>query len=264
MNTSYLDRGGGRIAYDVQGAGPLVLCVPGMGVLRSVFRFTAPALIEAGHRVATMDLRGHGDSDNGFESYDDEALASDIVALIDHLGGSAAVIGESMGAGAAIIAAAEHPERITGLALMGPCVRPPKPNPMMDLLMRAMLVRPWGPAAWLSYHNSLYPGRKPTDFAVEVARIRASMRRGDHWRSFVQTTRTSHAPVELRLDRIRTPTLVVMGEQDRDWSDASAEGRYAAERLRGELLLVPDAGHYPMAEYPEVVNPVLVPFLSRL
>jgi hypothetical protein len=52
MSVSYLDRGEGRIAYDVQGEGPLVICVPGMGDLRSVFRFTVPALLAAGYRVA--------------------------------------------------------------------------------------------------------------------------------------------------------------------------------------------------------------------
>ena len=34
-----------------------------MGDLRSVYRFLAPELVGAGYRVATMDLRGHGDSD---------------------------------------------------------------------------------------------------------------------------------------------------------------------------------------------------------
>ena len=40
-----------------------------MGDLRSVYRFLAPALVEARYRVATMDLRGHGDSDATFERY---------------------------------------------------------------------------------------------------------------------------------------------------------------------------------------------------
>ena len=107
--TQYLDRGEGRIAYDVTGSGPLVVAVPGMGDLRSTYRHLAPALVDAGFRVATMDLRGHGDSDTTFTAYDDPAAASDIIALIEHLGGPALVIGNSMGAAAAVIAAAENP-----------------------------------------------------------------------------------------------------------------------------------------------------------
>ncbi len=84
--TQMLQRPGGRIAYDVVGDGALVVCVPGMGELRSSYRYTVPALISAGLQVATMDLRGHGDSDATFDRYDDVALADDILALIAALG----------------------------------------------------------------------------------------------------------------------------------------------------------------------------------
>ena len=124
--TAYLDRGDGRIAYDIAGSGPLVLCVPGMADLRSTWRHLIPALVEAGFRVASMDLRGHGDSDTTFGSYDDVAAASDIAALVEHLGGPAIVVGNSMGAAAAVIAAAQQPELIAGLALVGPFVRNPQ------------------------------------------------------------------------------------------------------------------------------------------
>jgi pimeloyl-ACP methyl ester carboxylesterase len=264
MGASYLDRGAGRIAYDVQGDGPLVICLPGMGDLRSVYRFTVPALVDAGYRVATMDLRGHGDSDDGFDSYDDVALGSDARALIAHLGGPAFIVGNSMGACGAILAAADNPEDVAGLALIGPFVRDPGINPLMMLLLRLLLLRPWGPAAWTAYYRKLYVGRPPADLAEHQARIRDSLRRGDHWRSFVRTTRTDHAPVWARIDEVRAPTLVIMGEKDPDFPDPAAEARYAAERLKAELLLVPDSGHYPMTEYPEVVNPVLIPFIDKV
>ncbi|GAA0922480.1 hypothetical protein GCM10009557_91750 [Virgisporangium ochraceum] len=61
MSVSYLSVDGQRVAYEVTGDGPLVVCVPGMGDVRQVFRNTAPALAAAGYRVAVMDLRGHGD-----------------------------------------------------------------------------------------------------------------------------------------------------------------------------------------------------------
>lgn len=40
----------GPIAYEVWGNGPLVICVPGMGDLRSVYRFMAPILVNTGYR----------------------------------------------------------------------------------------------------------------------------------------------------------------------------------------------------------------------
>ncbi|MFK3982617.1 alpha/beta fold hydrolase [Micromonospora sp. NPDC050397] len=264
MTINFLARGEGRIGYTVQGEGPLVICLPGMGELRSVYRFTVPALVDAGYRVAVPDLRGHGDSDDGFHEHDDAALASDALALIDQLGDRAILVGNSMGSSAAILAAADQPTKVTGLVLIAPFVRNPKISPALSLLMRLLLVRPWGPAAWRAYHRTLFPGRRPTDLAEHQARIAESMRRGDHWRSFVRTTRTNHDPVERRLDQVRASTLVVMGEKDPDYPDAAAEARYVADRLHGELLLVPDSGHYPMTEYPELVNPALVDFVNRV
>src|SRR3954453_20418319 len=98
--SGWLDRPEGQIAYDTAGTGPLVVCVPGMGELRSVYRHTSPALAAAGYRVVTMDLRGHGDSDATFTSYDDVAAGGDVLALIEELGGQALVVGSPMGAGA--------------------------------------------------------------------------------------------------------------------------------------------------------------------
>ncbi|BCB85910.1 alpha/beta fold hydrolase [Phytohabitans suffuscus] len=264
MAVSYLDRGEGRIAYEVRGDGPLVVCVPGMGDLRSTFRFTIPALLGAGYRVAAMDLRGHGESDDGFSAYDDLTLASDIRALVAHLGGPALLVGNSMGAAGSIVAAAEEPEIVAGLALMGPWVRDGKPRPVMRLVLRMLLVKPWGPAAWRAFYKTLYPGRRPADLAAHVDRLGASLRRGDHWRSFVRTTHTSHAPVEARLDSVRAPALVVMGEKDPDFPDPAAEARFAAERLRGELLMVPESGHYPQADSPDVVNPAVLAFAAKV
>src|SRR5271165_3728409 len=81
--TNHLVRAEGRIGYDVAGEGPLVVLVPGMGDLRAAYRFLAPALREAGYRVACTDLRGHGDSDATFSSYGDVDTAGDILALIE-------------------------------------------------------------------------------------------------------------------------------------------------------------------------------------
>ena len=86
QTTAYLSRPEGRIAYDLAGDGPLVVLVPGMGELRSTYRFLAPALIGAGYRVVATDLRGHGDSDTTFASYGDVETATDVRALIEQLG----------------------------------------------------------------------------------------------------------------------------------------------------------------------------------
>jgi len=85
--TQYLPRPNGEIAFEVSGAGPLVVAIPGMGDARGSYRFLTPQLVDAGYRVASFDLRGHGESSSGFTEFDDMAAASDAIALIEELGG---------------------------------------------------------------------------------------------------------------------------------------------------------------------------------
>jgi pimeloyl-ACP methyl ester carboxylesterase len=262
--TSFLARPGGRIAFDVGGEGPPVICAPGMGDLRSVYRFLASGLVDAGYRVATMDLRGHGESDATFSSYDDVAAGTDLLALAEELGAPAVLVGNSMSAGAAVWAAAEAPELVAGLVLVGPFVRNVPVGFVQRLAFRLALLRPWGAAVWSLYYAKLYPGRQPADLDEHRDRIRASMRRKGHWSAFAATTHASHAPVEARLGEVRAPSLVIMGERDPDFPDPSAEARLIADRLSGDVLMVPGAGHYPQAEFPEVVTPAIVGFLGRV
>jgi pimeloyl-ACP methyl ester carboxylesterase len=261
--TRYLDRPDGRIAYEVVGNGPLVVCAPGMGDVRAVYRFVVPALAAAGFRVATMDLRGHGDSDTSFSSYDDVAVGEDLLALVAELGGPAVLIGNSMSAGGAAWAAAEDPAAVAGLVLIGPFVRQVPINPALILAMRVALTRPWGRAVWSAYYSSLYKSRRPDDLAEHRTRIRASLARPGGWKAFLATTRTDHAPVEARLPEVTAPTLVVMGSDDPDFPDPRAEAELVAERLGGETLMIEGAGHYPQAESPEVVGPAIGAFLQR-
>ena len=262
--TRHLERPGGRIGYEVAGHGPLVVAVPGMGDLRSVYRVLAPALIEAGYRVVTMDLRGHGDSDTTFDRYDSPATGSDIVALIKALGdGPAVVIGNSMAAGSAVWAAAEEPHLVAGLVLVGPFVRDVPAGRIAELSFRLALLRPWGPRAWNAWYARLYPGRRPDDLDGHRARIRESLARPGGWDAFIRTTHTSHAAAEARLDAVQAPVLVVMGERDPDFSDPTAEAAFVGERLSGRVVIVPKAGHYPQAEYPEFVTPEVERFLTE-
>ena len=260
--TQKLHRDGGRIAFDVTGSGPLVVCAPGMGDIRQTFRHLVPRLVEAGYRVATFDIRGHGQSDTTFDSYDDEAEASDIVALVEHLGGSAVVVGNSMGAAAGVIAAAKRPEIVDGLVLVGPFVREPQTTFFVRLLMRVAVAPLWAAAVWKAYLPSLYAGRKPDDQAEFAAMANAAMKRRGYATTFSKTTHTVHDPAEALLPRVTTPTLIVMGELDPDFPAPAAEAEWIAEQLGASVLMVPDAGHYPQSQRPDLVVPAVLDFLS--
>jgi pimeloyl-ACP methyl ester carboxylesterase len=262
--TSYLSRPEGRVAYDVDGTGPLVVLVPGMGDLRATYRFVAPMLREAGYRVAAVDLRGHGDSDTTFATYSDIETSGDVVALIEKLGGPAIVVGNSMGAASAVISAAERPELVKGLVLIGPFVRNASMNAMQRLLLRVAMAPLWAAAAWKSYLPKLYAGRRPEDFDAYRNRVVASLRRPGHAKAFSRTTRVSHDPAAARLNAVTAPTLVVMGEKDPDFPDPKAEAAWIAQTLGGVAVMVPEAGHYPQSQQPEITADAVLQFLRGL
>ena len=264
QKTSYLSCPEGRIGYDVAGSGALVVLVPGMGDLRAGYRFLAPALQAAGYRVACTDLRGHGDSDTTFTSYGDEETAGDVIALIGELGGPAVVVGNSMGAGSAVLAAAQRPGLVSGLVLVGPFVRNPKTSAMQRLLLRVAMAPPWAAISWKSYLPKLYAGQRPADFGEYRDQVVASLRRPGHARAFSRTIRTSHDPAEARLADVTAPALVVMGEQDPDFPDPRAEADWIARALRAHVVMVPEAGHYPQSQRPDITAGAALRFLESV
>jgi pimeloyl-ACP methyl ester carboxylesterase len=262
--TLYLARPEGRIAYEVDGTGRLVVLVPGMGDLRATFRFIAPVLRDAGYRVALTDIRGHGDSDATFGSYSDPQTASDLIALIEQLGGPAVIVGNSMGAAAAVIVAAQRPDLVDGLVLIGPFVRSAKTSALQRWFQRIALVPLWAAFSWNSYLPRLYAGKQPADFEAYRRQVVASLRRPGYARAFSRITRIGHDPAEAHLAGVKAPTLVVMGEKDPDFPDPKAEAVWIAEVLHGQTVMVPEAGHYPQSQQPEITADAVLQFLRGL
>lgn len=262
MTTQFLTTDGGRIAYDLSGSGPLVICVPSMGDLRQEYRFLAPLLNKAGYRVATMDVRGHGESSVGWADVSVAGVGADILALIKHLGGAAIVIGTSMAAGGAVWAAAEAPETVRAMVLIGPFVR--GGGDLFGALLGAVFSGPWGPAAWQRYYASLYPSRKPDDFAPYASALRANLAEPGRMKALAGMIRAPKAASESRLPRVSAPALVLMGSRDPDFKKPEAEAAWVAGALRAEHRMIDGAGHYPQAEFPAETAAAILPFLKSV
>jgi len=110
-----------RFAYVEQGErdGPVVLMLHGYTDSHRSFDLLRPHLPEA-WRVIALTQRGHGKSDKPASGYALRDLAADVPAFLDALGIERAIIvGHSMGAAVALQAAANYPDRIQGLVLIG-------------------------------------------------------------------------------------------------------------------------------------------------
>ena len=83
----------------------------------------ARALAERGHRVLTLDLLGHGESDRPPDMwrYSMTEFGREVVALLDHLEiEEAAVMGTSLGANTTLEVASLAPERVRGMVIEMP------------------------------------------------------------------------------------------------------------------------------------------------
>lgn len=266
----HLQRPEGRIAYDLYGSentGTLVVGVPGMFDHRASFRFVGSALATAGYRVAVMDLRGHGDSDITFSDHTDYAAATDAIALAEELGGERiVVVGNSLGAGAATIAALERPDLVAGIALLGPFLRVPETTWAQRALQSILLTRPWAPRALTLFYGSLHAGRTPEGHNEQLRRVLQMLRPADRYRAIRETINGPKRTVEW-IEGAEPPTaeaVVVMGEQDPDWKDPRSEAQWVASVVDGQLVMVPDCGHYPQSQRPDVVAPTLVDLIEKV
>jgi pimeloyl-ACP methyl ester carboxylesterase len=235
---------------------------PGMGALRSEYRFLAPALREAGYRAVTADLRGHGGSSVPWERYDVPSVGEDVLAMVQHLDETSAhVVATSFSAGSAVWAAVERPQRVRSLVLIGAFVRDAKLGFVVKAGAWLMMNNPWRARTWVMYYRRLYPARKPADFGVYLAELRANMGQSARFDAAKALANSSRRPAEERLERVAVPTLVVMGTKDPDFLDPVAEARFIAQRTGGRMVLVEGAGHYPQTEVPDETAPMIVDFL---
>lgn len=266
----HLQRPEGRIAYDLYGAentGTLVVCVPGMFDHRASFRFVGAALATVGHRVAVMDLRGHGDSDITFSDHTDHAAATDAIALAEELGGGRIVmVGNSLGAGAATIAALERPDLVAGIALLGPFLRVPETTWAKRAMLKVLLTRPWAPRALTLFYDKLHAGRTPEGHGEQLERVLRMLRPADRYRAIRETINGPKRTVEW-IEGAEPPAaeaVVIMGERDPDWPDPRAEAVWVASVVDGRVVMVPECGHYPQSQRPDVVAPALVDLVEKV
>jgi pimeloyl-ACP methyl ester carboxylesterase len=252
---------GVRVTYfDVgaEGAQAVVL-LHGLGLSRMQWASTVRSLA-AHRRVIALDFPGFGDSEAppaSRYSYTYEGLAETVVDLVAALGlGRVSLVGHGMGAGVAIVIAADRPEFVDRLVLVAaPCYRTPRP-----LGQRLVEVPLLGPVLFERILGSTVV--RPHVIDAE----RAGGPRIDHGSptsaTFAMLRRTSApATLEARLPRVRTPTLVVWGRDDRisPWT----HGSRLAREINGTRLEILECGHAPEAERPRQFGALVTEFLAE-
>jgi pimeloyl-ACP methyl ester carboxylesterase len=197
------------IAYDVQGTGPVVVLITGSNLDRRMWTREAQWLARD-HTVVRYDLRAHGQSDGATAPFSN---LGDLYAILEQLHVTkATLIGLSAGSTVALDAALESPDRFDAIVLSGPAISgyvPTERLPFAGDLVAALQARDFKKAAEVLLATSVFA--VPPESQDLVRRMVAENDR--LWtvpRELVQATR----PAADRLDQVKIPTLVLIGERD--------------------------------------------------
>jgi pimeloyl-ACP methyl ester carboxylesterase len=248
--TGYADVNGLHMYYEVHGDGsPLVLLHGGMLTIELSYAGLMPALAQK-HQVVGVELQGHGRTADIERAITPAALATDVVALLDHLGiPSAHVLGHSMGAAVALELAVRHPDRVRSVVAASASVRP-------DGLHEDLT----DPA------KQATSSRMPTlqDFTEFRAAYERLSPHPEHFDDFLATLSQSSADLEGwsddELAGIRSPVLLVLG--DRDFTTVE-HGQVMLDLIPGsQLAVLPDTTHMEVTRRADLLLPMLDRFLS--
>ncbi len=255
---------GGTLAYEVSGSGPLVVLAHGLGDSRQAYRFVVPALVEAGYRVAAVDLRGCGESSVDWDGYTRTDIAQDLIALVNHLGGPAVLVGHSIAGGAVTIAAAQETSLVSAVIELAPFTRAQQVH-LGDLrvarlrrgtqhLLGAGILG--SRRQWRRYLEVAYPGPKPADWDVRMAQLDTMLGEPGRMKALQKMVQSKPTDAGAQLPNVHCRVLVIEGSLDPDWASPQAEGQAIVAALpagAGRLEVIAGAGHYPHVQFPQEV-----------
>ncbi|HEY1249712.1 MAG TPA: alpha/beta hydrolase [Thermoanaerobaculia bacterium] len=225
--------------------------------------------VAPGRQAIAVDLPGFGFSDRPWPfDYTVAGEGEALLAFLDARGiGRVVLIGNSLGGATAMWIAAEHPDRVAALVLVAPATAS-STIPWPVRFLRAPLLG--GLALALSSRRSVALGlrRKIYAGAANVTEERID----DAWRPLTIPGTRRAALAAIRADpkryagletRVRAPTLIVWGREDRLLRVKEAEA-LAARMPDARLAILPGAGHLPQREAPRAFSEAVADFLRRL
>lgn len=249
---------GTELAVEVDGEGPAVLLVHGLGGTSNFFQVQADALA-ADHRVIRVDSAGAGRSGLA-DGISIESHADDLAAVLDALDvASAAAVGHSMGTLVVRALAARHPGRVSALALLGAVAEPAEAGRQAQR-DRAAVLREKGTAAVAPgvVANALSEATR-RDRPEVAAFVRELVMRQDpegYARNCeALAAATDPGPVDPAL-----PLLLVTGDEDEVGPPAVSHD-LAAAHGGATVEIVPGIGHWTALEAAGPVTDHLRKFL---
>jgi len=271
VKEGYADSAGVKIHYATLGSGPLVVMIHGFPDYWYTWRHQMEGLADKFHVVA-IDQRGYNKSDKpaGVENYGVRLLASDVVAVIKHLGkDKAVVVGHDWGGVVAWSLAMEAPllvEKLVILNLPHPrgIVRELANNPeqqknsayarrfQAEGAEQALTAE--GLAGWVkdaSAKPKYVEAFKRSDFAAMLNYYKQNYPREPY---------AENPPL---LKKVQCPVLAIHGLKDTALLSSGLNNNWDYVDADYTLLTIPWAGHFVQQDAPELVTKTIRNWLLR-
>jgi pimeloyl-ACP methyl ester carboxylesterase/predicted glycosyltransferase len=278
----FAERDGVKLFYEVfgEGSSPTVLLLPTWSIIHSRFWKAQVPYLARHFRVVTFDGRGAGRSDRpvGAPAYANQEFAEDVVAVMDATGtAEATLVALSSGATWGVHVAAGHPERVTGLFVMGPSCNFGISSPERErFLWDADLDTTDGWAKhnrrnWLDgdyddylrfFFGQMFPeahSTKPIEDCVAWGHEIEPTTLVDTVAARLGSDGAAFQPLEELCALVQCPVLVVHGTDDH--ISPHAVGERLTELTGGSLVTVDGGGHGPQGRDPVLVNRLVKQFV---
>ena len=231
-----------RIWYATFGRGEPVVMLHG-GLANANYWGHQVRALQQHYRVIVMDSRGHGRSSRNEQAYGYDLMASDVLALMDHLGiKRAAIVGWSDGAIIGLDIAMHHPERVSRLFAFA---ANSDPSGVADIAKSDVF------NAYIARAGEEYKRLSPTpneykSFVDEITRM---------WETQPNWT-------EADLGKIKVPTWIV--DADRDEAIKRENTEFMAAHIpEAGLLIQPNVSHFSFMQDPEQFTDDVLHFLEH-
>lgn len=242
---------------------PVIVFIHGAGHDHSVWNFQARHFAHHGYSVVAPDLPSHGRS-GGELLASIEAVANWIVSLLDEMRiPQASLVGHSMGSLVALQTAAQAPERIQRLVLVGSVAPMPVASPLLEAArtdrdLAHSMINQWSYTPASQIGASASPGMCLTNVNRSIM---------EHQAEGVLASDLAACDAYVQgLDaaaRVRCPTAMICGERDQmtPMRAAGALREALSTAARTRIITIPGSGHAMMAEAPEILTDSIRGFL---
>ena len=219
------------------------------------------------YRCIAFDHRGHGRSEKPASGYDMENLYQDAVGFIEALKCAPChFVGLSTGGFIGLRIGVRRPDLVTSLILMDTSADAEPEGSTGRYKLMLFIFR------WIGFWPVIKRAL-PLFFSPKFLNDPDRRREVAEWRQRLISNDSaavskfghgifSRDSIYDQIDKIQTPTLVIVGEND--VATPVGRARRIAEKIPGAVLeVIPDAGHLCTVEEPAAVNSVIQKFLAK-